>query len=140
MGERNAARPQDKPTAKERIQNFKSPNSPFEDIPQETLLEKEKQLDDEINQEVDKVKMTSDFVSTLHKLDAQMLENEPIQINSMIMEDGVEADAMIMEEDLGAYAQPPDTSSLEAQPSSLEQFSDRRQGVNDGDSVSARSG
>jgi len=34
------------------------------------LLEQEKALDDEINEEVDKVKMTSDFVSTLKKLDA----------------------------------------------------------------------
>jgi hypothetical protein len=49
-------------------------------LPKDVLLEQEKALDDEINEEVDKVKMTSDFVSTLKKLDAQPFDIDPGQM------------------------------------------------------------
>lgn len=39
-------------------------------LPLDALLDKEKQLDDEIAKETDKVKMTSDFVSTMKKLES----------------------------------------------------------------------
>lgn len=45
----------------------------LDELPKEVLLEQERMLDADINTEVDKVKMTSDFVSTLKKLEANTL-------------------------------------------------------------------
>lgn len=42
----------------------------FEDMPQEVLMEKEKELDNEISQEIEKVKMSEDFINGLKNIDA----------------------------------------------------------------------
>ena len=67
-------------------------------MPIEILLEKEKVLDNEINEEVDKVKMTSEFVSTMKKMDSNVLDLDPFNLDhnleNFYMQDGVESEAI----------------------------------------------
>ena len=49
-------------------QNLLKQVKPLEDIPIEILLEKEKVLDSEINEECDKAKLQSDLVSTIKRI------------------------------------------------------------------------
>jgi len=61
------------------------------------MLQREKMLDEEINEEADKVKMTSEFVSTIKKLDSNLVDVGPltnINHNLIQMDDGMEGDAM----------------------------------------------
>ena len=56
-------------------------------------------MDEEINEEVEKVKMTSDFVSTLKKLDTHPNDTDPLNftgnMNNMMHIDALEQEACI---------------------------------------------
>lgn len=71
----------------------------MDDLPIEVLLEKEKVLDSEINEESDKVKLQSDLVSTIKKMDSHGLDDDPFHLennmdNFYMADEGVEQDAM----------------------------------------------
>lgn len=123
----------------------------LEDLPRELLVEKEKKLDEEINEEVEKVKMTSDFVSTLKKMDTHLNDTDPLNftgnLNNIMHIDALEQEACIdyLEREYANYEHEENKNSPEAQPSSLEQQQNlgRRPPVRnaeEGEGISARSG